>query len=110
MKQMAHDEEKETHPARKEVAERETETPACSRKIRSNEKERHRGNPRRAPAAMKPRFLPAELFRMLFPLRPETQGWKVEILESSPSSIGRPQGSRPPRSKDKRFYYFQTEI
>jgi len=83
MKQMAHDEEKQLS-ARKEVAERELKLlllpkdPLDDKSVIVEI--------RAAPAATK-RSLCRRTLPHVFPYA-ETQGWKVEILESSPSSIG----------------------
>src|ERR1700674_1340456 len=84
MKQMAHDEEKELS-ARKEVAERELKLlllPKDPLDEKSVIVEIRAGT-----GGDEAALFAAELFRM-YSRYAETQGWKVEILESSPSSIG----------------------
>src|SRR5947199_903681 len=84
MKQMAHDEEKEL-TARKEVAERELKLlllPKDPLDEKSVIVEIRAGT-----GGDEAALFAAELFRM-YSRYAETQGWKVEILESSPSSLG----------------------
>src|SRR5258708_2470970 len=84
MKQMAHDEEKQL-TARKEVAERELKLlllPKDPLDEKSVIVEIRAGT-----GGDEAALFAAELFRM-YSRYAETQGWKVEILESSPSSIG----------------------
>jgi len=84
MKQMAHDEEKQLS-ARKEVAERELKLlllPKDPLDDKSVIVEIRAGT-----GGDEAALFAAELFRM-YSRYAETQGWKVEILESSPSSIG----------------------
>jgi len=98
MKQMAHDEEKELS-ARKEVAERELKLlllPKDPLDEKSVIVEIRAGT-----GGDEAALFAAELFRM-YSRYAETQGWKVEILESSPSSIGASRKSSP-RFKGKKF-------
>src|SRR5712692_1403236 len=84
MKQMAHDEEKEL-TARKETVERELKLlllPKDPLDEKSVIVEIRAGT-----GGDEAALFAAELFRM-YSRYAETQGWKVEILESSPSSIG----------------------
>src|ERR1700738_3722865 len=84
MKQMAHDEEKELS-ARKEVAERELKLlllPKDPLDDKSVIVEIRAGT-----GGDEAALFAAELFRM-YSRYAETQGWKVEVLESSPSSLG----------------------
>src|SRR5437879_3752057 len=84
MKQMAHDEEKEL-TARKEVAERELKLlllPKDPLDEKSVIVEIRAGT-----GGDEAALFAAELFRM-YARYAETLGWKVEVLESSPSSIG----------------------
>src|SRR5258706_99339 len=84
MKQMAHDEEREL-TARKEKAERELKLlllPKDPLDDKSVIVEIRAGT-----GGDEAALFAAELFRM-YSRYAETQGWKVEILESSPSSIG----------------------
>src|SRR6266566_3053774 len=84
MKQMAHDEEKEL-TARKEVAERQLKLlllPKDPLDEKSVIVEIRAGT-----GGDEAALFAAELFRM-YSRYAETQGWKVEILESSPSSLG----------------------
>src|SRR5260370_39809265 len=84
IKQMAHAEEKELTP-RKEVAERELKLlplPKDPRDEKSVIVEIRAGT-----GGDEAALFAAELFRM-YSRYAETQGWKVEILESSPSSLG----------------------
>src|SRR6059058_5202187 len=84
MKQMAHDEEKEL-TARKEAVERELKLlllPKDPLDEKSVIVEIRAGT-----GGDEAALFAAELFRM-YSRYAETQGWKVEILESSPSSLG----------------------
>jgi peptide chain release factor 1 len=84
MKQMAYDEEKQL-VAKKEIAERELKVLLLP-KDPNNEKSvivEIRAGTGGDEAAL----FAAELFRM-YSRYAETQGWKVEVLESSPSSLG----------------------
>ena len=84
MKQMAHDEEKEL-TTRKEIVERELKLlllPKDPLDDKSVIVEIRAGT-----GGDEAALFAAELFRM-YSRYAETQGWKVEILESSPSSIG----------------------
>src|SRR6476660_3689602 len=84
MKQMAHDEEKKL-AARKEVVERELKfllLPKDPNDDKSVIVEIRAGTEGDEAA-----LFAGELFRM-YSRYAETQGWKVEVLESSPSSLG----------------------
>jgi peptide chain release factor 1 len=84
MKQMAQEEEKEL-TARKEVAERELKLLLLPKD--PNDEKSVIVEIRAGTGGDEAALFAAELFRM-YSRYAETQGWKVEILESSPSSLG----------------------
>jgi peptide chain release factor 1 len=84
MKQMAHEEEKEL-TARKEKAERELKLLLLPKD--PNDEKSVIVEIRAGTGGDEAALFAAELFRM-YARYAETQGWKVEILESSPSSLG----------------------
>ena len=84
MKQMAHEEEKQLL-ARKETVERELKLLLLSKD--PNDDKSVIVEIRAGTGGDEAALFAAELFRM-YSRYAETQGWKVEILESSPSSIG----------------------
>ena len=84
MKQMAHDEEKAL-AARKETVERELKLLLLPKD--PNEEKSVLIEIRAGTGGDEAALFAAELFRM-YSRYAETQGWKVEILESSPSSLG----------------------
>jgi len=84
MKQMAHDEEKEL-TARKDIVERELKLLLLPKD--PNDDKSVIVEIRAGTGGDEAALFAAELFRM-YSRYAETQGWKVEILESSPSSIG----------------------
>src|SRR6201988_3876520 len=84
MKQMAHEEEKELS-ARKEVVERELKFLLIPKD--PNDGKNVIVEIRAGTGGDEASLFAAELFRM-YSRYAESQGWKVEILESSPSSIG----------------------
>src|SRR5499433_783204 len=84
MKQLAHEEEKQL-AARKETVERELKVLLLPRD--PNDEKSVIVEIRAGTGGDEAALFAAELFRM-YSRYAETQGWKVEILESSPSSIG----------------------
>src|SRR5215469_15925800 len=84
MKQMAHDEEKQLSE-RKEIVERELKLLLLPKD--PNDEKSVIVEIRAGTGGDEAALFAAELFRM-YSRYAETQGWKVEILESSPSSIG----------------------
>ncbi len=84
MKQMAHEEEK-TLAARKEAVERELKLLLLPKD--PNDEKSVIIEIRAGTGGDEAALFAAELFRM-YSRYAETQGWKVEILESSPSSLG----------------------
>jgi peptide chain release factor 1 len=84
MKQMAHEEEKQL-TARKEVVERELKLLLLPKD--PNDDKSVIVEIRAGTGGDEAALFAAELFRM-YSRYAETQGWKVEVLESSPSSIG----------------------
>src|SRR6516225_1230267 len=84
MKQMAHEEEK-TLAARKEAVERELKLLLLPKD--PNDEKSVIVEIRAGTGGDEAALFAAELFRM-YSRYAETQGWKVEILESSPSSLG----------------------
>ena len=85
MRQMAHEEEKQLN-AQLVERRRRIEKFCCCRAIRSTKKTSSwKFAPE--PVATKPGLFAGELFRM-YSRYAETQGWKVEVLESSPTSLG----------------------
>ena len=84
MKQMAHEEEKEL-AARKETAERELKLLLLPKD--PNDEKSVLIEIRAGTGGDEAALFAAELFRM-YSRYAETQGWKVEVLESSPSSLG----------------------
>src|SRR3979490_2249312 len=84
MKQMAHDEEKEL-TARKEKAERELKLLLLPKD--PNDEKSVILEIRAGTGGDEAALFAAELFRM-YSRYAETLGWKVEVLESSPSSLG----------------------
>jgi peptide chain release factor 1 len=84
MKQMAHDEEKAL-AARKETVERELKLLLLPKD--PNEEKSVLIEIRAGTGGDEAALFAAELFRM-YSRYAETQGWKVEVLESSPSSLG----------------------
>jgi peptide chain release factor 1 len=84
MKQLAHDEEKAL-AARKETAERELKLLLLPRD--PNDEKSVLIEIRAGTGGDEAALFAAELFRM-YSRYAETQGWKVEVLESSPSSLG----------------------
>jgi peptide chain release factor 1 len=84
MKQMAHEEEKAL-AARKETAERELKLLLLPKD--PNDEKSVLIEIRAGTGGDEAALFAAELFRM-YSRFAETQGWKVEILESSPSSLG----------------------
>src|SRR5215475_8708918 len=84
MKQMAHEEEKQL-TARKEIVERELKLLLLPKD--PNDEKSVIVEIRAGTGGDEAALFAAELFRM-YSRYAETQGWKVEILESSPSSIG----------------------
>lgn len=84
MKQMAHEEEK-TLSARKETVERELKLLLLPKD--PNDEKSVLIEIRAGTGGDEAALFAAELFRM-YSRYTETQGWKVEVLESSPSSLG----------------------
>jgi peptide chain release factor 1 len=84
MKQMAHEEEK-TLTARKETVERELKLLLLPKD--PNDEKSVLIEIRAGTGGDEAALFAAELFRM-YSRYAETQGWKVEVLESSPSSLG----------------------
>jgi peptide chain release factor 1 len=84
MKQMAHEEEKQL-TARKEIVERELKLLLLPKD--PNDDKSVIVEIRAGTGGDEAALFAAELFRM-YSRYAETQGWKVEVLESSPSSIG----------------------
>src|ERR1700752_4748403 len=84
MKQMAYEEEKELS-ARKEVVERELKLLLLPKD--PNDEKSVIVEIRAGTGGDEAALFSAELFRM-YSRYAETQGWKVEVLESSPSSLG----------------------
>jgi len=84
MKQMAHEEEKEL-AARKETVERELKLLLLPKD--PNDEKSVLIEIRAGTGGDEAALFAAELFRM-YSRYAETQGWKVEVLESSPSSLG----------------------
>jgi peptide chain release factor 1 len=84
MKQMAHDEEKQL-AARKEVVERELKLLLLPKD--PNDDKNVIVEIRAGTGGDEAALFAGELFRM-YSRYAETQGWKVEVLESSPSSLG----------------------
>src|SRR2546425_2743072 len=84
MKQMAHDEEREL-TARKEKAERELRRLLLPRD--PNDEKNVILEIRAGTGGDEAALFAAELFRM-YSRYAESQGWRVEVLESSPSSLG----------------------
>src|SRR3989440_9492894 len=84
MKQMAHDEEKEL-TARKEAVERELKLLLLPKD--PNDEKSVIVEIRAGTGGDEAALFAAELFRM-YSRYAETQGWKVEVLASSPSSLG----------------------
>ena len=84
MKQMAHEEEKAL-AARKEVVERELKVLLLPKD--PNDEKSVLIEIRAGTGGDEAALFAAELFRM-YSRYAETQGWKVEVLESSPSSLG----------------------
>jgi peptide chain release factor 1 len=84
MKQMAHEEEKAL-AARKEAVERELKILLLPKD--PNDEKSVIVEIRAATGGDEAALFAAELFRM-YSRYAETQGWKVEVLESSPSSLG----------------------
>jgi len=84
MKQLAHDEEKAL-AARKETAERELKLLLLPKD--PNDEKSVLIEIRAGTGGDEAALFAAELFRM-YSRYAETQGWKVEVLESSPSSLG----------------------
>ncbi len=84
MKQMAHEEEK-TLAARKEAVERELKLLLLPKD--PNDEKSVLIEIRAGTGGDEAALFAAELFRM-YSRYAETQGWKVEVLESSPSSLG----------------------
>jgi peptide chain release factor 1 len=84
MRQMAHEEEKQL-TARKEVVERELKLLLLPKD--PNDEKSVIVEIRAGTGGDEAALFAAELFRM-YSRYAETQGWKVEVLESSPSSIG----------------------
>ncbi|PYT92518.1 MAG: peptide chain release factor 1 [Acidobacteria bacterium] len=84
MKQMAHEEEK-TLAARKEIVERELKLLLLPKD--PNDEKSVIIEIRAGTGGDEAALFAAELFRM-YSRYAETQGWKVEVLESSPSSLG----------------------
>ena len=84
MKQMAHEEEK-TLAARKETVERELKLLLLPKD--PNDEKSVLIEIRAGTGGDEAALFAAELFRM-YSRYAETQGWKVEVLESSPSSLG----------------------
>jgi peptide chain release factor 1 len=84
MKQMAHDEEKQL-TARKEAAERELKLLLLPKD--PNDEKSVIIEIRAGTGGDEAALFAGELFRM-YSRYAETQGWKVEVLESSPSSLG----------------------
>jgi peptide chain release factor 1 len=84
MKQMAHDEEKQLS-ARKEIAERELKLLLLPKD--PNDDKSVIVEIRAGTGGDEAALFAGELFRM-YSRYAETQGWKVEVLESSPSSLG----------------------
>jgi peptide chain release factor 1 len=84
MKQMAHDEERAL-AARKETVERELKLLLLQRD--PNDEKSVLIEIRAGTGGDEAALFAAELFRM-YSRYAETQGWKVEVLESSPSSLG----------------------
>jgi len=84
MKQMAHDEEKQL-TARKEAVERELKLLLLPKD--PNDEKSVIVEIRAGTGGDEAALFAAELFRM-YSRYAETQGWKAEILESSPSSLG----------------------
>ena len=84
MKQMAHEEEK-TLAARKETVERELKVLLLPKD--PNDEKSVLIEIRAGTGGDEAALFAAELFRM-YSRYAETQGWKVEVLESSPSSLG----------------------
>ena len=84
MKQMAHDEEK-VLAARKETVERELKVLLLPKD--PNDEKSVLIEIRAGTGGDEAALFAAELFRM-YSRYAETQGWKVEVLESSPSSLG----------------------
>src|SRR5215470_1547265 len=84
MKQLAHEEEKQL-AARKEVVERELKVLLLPRD--PNDEKSVIVEIRAGTGGDEAALFAGELFRM-YSRYAETQGWKVEVLESSPSSLG----------------------
>ncbi len=84
MKQMAHEEEKAL-AARKEIVERELKLLLLPKDL--NDEKSVIIEIRAGTGGDEAALFAAELFRM-YSRYAETQGWKVEVLESSPSSLG----------------------
>ena len=84
MKQMAHEEEK-TLAARKEAVERQLKLLLLPKE--PNDEKSVLIEIRAGTGGDEAALFAAELFRM-YSRYAETQGWKVEVLESSPSSLG----------------------
>src|SRR5215467_671212 len=84
MKQMAHDEEKQLSE-RKEIVERELKLLLLPKD--PNDEKSVIVEIRAGTGGDEAALFAAELFRM-YSRYAETQGWKVEVLESSPSSLG----------------------
>jgi peptide chain release factor 1 len=84
MKQMAHDEEKQL-TARKEIVERELKLLLLPKD--PNDEKSVIVEIRAGTGGDEAALFAGELFRM-YSRYAETQGWKVEVLESSPSSLG----------------------
>ena len=84
MKQMAHEEEKSL-AARKETAERELKLLLLPKD--PNDEKSVLIEIRAGTGGVEAALFAGELFRM-YSRYAETQGWKVEVLESSPSSLG----------------------
>src|ERR1700719_1746168 len=84
MKQMAHDEEKQL-AARKEIVERELKLLLLPRD--PNDDKSVIVEIRAGTGGDEAALFAGDLFRM-YSRYAETQGWKVEVLESSPSSLG----------------------
>jgi peptide chain release factor 1 len=84
MKQMAHDEEKQL-TERKEVVERELKLLLLPKDL--NDEKNVIVEIRAGTGGDEAALFAAELFRM-YSRYAETQNWKVEVLESSPSSLG----------------------